>query len=1094
MTENNTLYIIKKIVLSAVLLSLGMINMYADNDWKVGDDISSQLDWGDYTGKTNSSKYWRGTSAAYANNEWEVYQGSDVDRYQILYLPAGIYKFKCQAFYRDGINEDAGKKYFAGTSSTNAVLYVENGFMTDKTGNKNGSFVTSRVWSTPLCSQWVNMNTQQLFETTDWRNDAQYEHGDETYWAPNCMESAEIYFSKGMYDKNEVRFVVMQDGYVKLGIRKPGNHIASDWLIFTNFRIIYDGEAGESVVIAISKQRYDDVIAECRDLYDEISASGHTGLAGLLDNMVTAIDDNAQTFITSSEYDESANALENIHKKFGRALIDTDKLSVLIKNCESIANTSVYAGLESFVTAINEAKKVFNADASELSSYADFEKAYNALSAARVKYLLTQEPQDGGMYDFSRLINFPFFCNNEYTPTWNSEKGYYVYEDEIENTWTKIQEQNWVDVYTDHPGWDKIASDVTWTTNPNEAGEWIYNQNNTSGWMGEIENVIIQHGYTAVGAWSGDPVVGYQEMRQVISGIPNGYYSVGALFINAGNEPDGGQYIYINPGTKPDNKTMEKAQFTQACQHWWTGDASIWRTQDWQNLRTEMVYVDNGSITIGSRSTWFYAVTGFQLYYFGDRPSFNELIVPLINEAKTNIVTHLSWKGDIAAANAILGKIPSNIQDKEVYQQAFNTIQEANEYVVKASAVIDEYNKTTLADFTRLTTLYDTNSDEHGLAVAALNRINSLGEAEDDTYLKALSAAEDYNAYASYLSYVKKAQEFVSNNPELERILLAQFGELKAKYATAATLQEYMQVLSVPYNRSILISLGIEQATIDNPVDVTMLIVNSDYSQGAKGWKGEMTVDSLGTVECWNRNFNVSQTVYNLPAGRYRIQVQAFYRDNLNSGEAYKNWWQTDAYNDITLWKNANAILYANSEETFLTSIASFISAEQSHSQYVEKWQLSEKKDELGNDIMEPVWVYQEDAKFGTENEYPWDEKVDDLGNVYYYPNSLRGASCRFAKSEDAYINTVEVAIEEDESMTFGIKKNVTIDGDWVAMDNWKLFYLGEEEPVVGIESTTSSHIGESKIYSLDGIQRSSLSKGINIVKKADNTIVKIIR
>lgn len=1079
-----------KFMLSALMITFSVIGALAGNEWQAGEDISSQIAWGDYSGKTNSSKYWRGTSASYSNGEWEIFQGADVDRYQIVYLPAGIYKFKCQGFYRDGINEDAAKKFFAGTSSTNAVLYVENG----KAGSTSSSFVASRTWSTPLCSQWSTKNTVHLFEATDWRNDAQYEAGNATYWAPNCMESAEVYFAKGMYDSNEVRFVVDVDGYVRLGIRKPGNHIASDWLIFSNFRIIYEDAADESEVLGIFKQMYDEKMHDCRELHAAITASGYKALAELFDDSMDFIDSRSSGFVKSSEYDDAIKSLQAIYDVYNKSYSDTRKLSVLIKNCENLADAGSFSGIESFKKAVSDAKNVFNSSASELSSCADLTNAFNDLIVARVRYFMTQKPQEGGMYDFTRLINFPFFCNNEYTPTWDSEKGYFVYNDAIENTWATIQEQSWKEVLESHPAWVQIASDVTWTTNAEATDEWIYKPNNTSGWMGDIEVVNAQHGYTSVGAWSSDPIEGYQEMRQVVRGLPNGYYSVGALYINAGNEPDEGQYIYINPGSAPDDKTMEKAQFTHAAEHWWSGDKSIWRTQGWQNLRTEMVYVNNGCVTIGSRSTWFYGVTGFQLYYYGDKPDFNELVKPLLADAQENIENNLTWKGDIAAANAIINNVPAVINNKKEYQEAYNSIQEANQYVIKATSVIEEFKNTTLVNFAKLPIMYESDADEYQVAVTAFNRIQSLGEAASNTYSAALTAADDYNAYASYLSYVKGVKEYTNENSELSGVLSSQLSVLKTRYVDAATLERYTQELAVPYNKSIIASLRVDEATVNNPVELTSLIVNPNYDQGNKGWKGDMTVDSLGTVERWNCNFDINQTVYNLPAGIYRIQVQAFYRENLTSKEAYENWWhRTEAYMDSDLWEYPNAKLYANGEETAVTSIASVTCSDQSHTQYVDRWQEAEEADASGDIVMEPVWVYQADARFGTENDYPWDEKIDDLGNVYYYPNSLRGASCRFAKSPDKYINTVEVKIAEDESITFGVKKDVTIEADWVAMDNWRLFYLGPETPV-SVSDANSRRAFETKVYSLDGVQRTSLRKGVNIVRKADGSFVKIVK
>ena len=44
-------------------------------------------------------------------------------------------------------------------------------------------------------------------------------------------------------------------------------------------------------------------------------------------------------------------------------------------------------------------------------------------------------------------------------------------------------------------------------------------------------------------------------------------------------------------------------------------------------------------------------------------------------------------------------------------------------------------------------------------------------------------------------------------------------------------------------------------------------------------------------------------------------------------------------------------------------------------------------------------------------------------------------------------LKTIQVMIEDGESLTFGLKKDTTIDGDWCLFDNFQLFYLGTDVP-----------------------------------------------
>jgi hypothetical protein len=329
------------------------------------------------------------------------------------------------------------------------------------------------------------------------------------------------------------------------------------------------------------------------------------------------------------------------------------------------------------------------------------------------------------------------------------------------------------------------------------------------------------------------------------------------------------------------------------------------------------------------------------------------------------------------------------------------------------------------------------------------------------------------------------------NNAEVAAVIATQNAHLIANYANAATLAEFKAALAAPYNKALLASLGMDGASETNPVDITSLIINPKFDEGAKGWDGEMTVDSLGTVERWNCDFNISQTIYALPAGCYKIQAQALYRDAGDAEAAYNNWFYT-AGEEMEFWETGYAKMFANGRVETVTSIASETFTDQSHTAYVSGWQIAEEGDENGNDVWEPVWVYQEDLADDAKNAYPFDTKVDDLGEISYYPASLRGVARRFEKSPEAYINTVEVMVEEGGSLTFGLRNDGFIANHWIAFDNFKLFYLGAN-PSTGIDSVTNAATGKTEYYTISGVRLNGAQKGINIVKMADGKVKKVL-
>jgi hypothetical protein len=542
------------------------------------------------------------------------------------------------------------------------------------------------------------------------------------------------------------------------------------------------------------------------------------------------------------------------------------------------------------------------------------------------------------------------------------------------------------------------------------------------------------------------------------------------------------QYVYIGAGD-----AKEIANLTMKGNPWWGGDKYAWRAGVWQKLTTNMVYVSDGKVTIGSSSDAFYAATGFQLYYYGENPDFTALLGPSLEAAKANI-ENLPWAGDKAAANAILASIPTVIDSQEAYQAALKALADINTYIQTATDAINNWKS--IENFGTLLEAQPEGSPESELVMTAYVYTLGLGEGENDTYLDAIASGNDYNAYVSYLDYRSGMGELI-NNAEVAAVIATQNAHLIANYANAATLAEFKAALAAPYNKALLASLGMDGASETNPVDITSLIINPKFDEGAKGWDGEMTVDSLGTVERWNCDFNISQTIYALPAGCYKIQAQALYRDAGDAEAAYNNWFYT-AGEEMEFWETGYAKMFANGRVETVTSIASETFTDQSHTAYVSGWQIAEEGDENGNDVWEPVWVYQEDLADDAKNAYPFDTKVDDLGEISYYPASLRGVARRFEKSPEAYINTVEVMVEEGGSLTFGLRNDGFIANHWIAFDNFKLFYLGAN-PSTGIDSVTNAATGKTEYYTISGVRVNGAQKGINIVKMSDGKVKKVL-
>lgn len=170
-----------------------------------------------------------------------------------------------------------------------------------------------------------------------------------------------------------------------------------------------------------------------------------------------------------------------------------------------------------------------------------------------------------------------------------------------------------------------------------------------------------------------------------------------------------------------------------------------------------------------------------------------------------------------------------------------------------------------------------------------------------------------------------------------------------------------------------------EAAGIDftnTPADCTALIATPSFENevgenSVDGWNAtgynfgnDDTQKSALALEFYNKAFDLNQTLYGLPNGKYRVEVNAFARLN----EAKTN----------------------------------------------------------------PVYLYANNAQV----------EVIDLDQESGIGDMVSAAA---AFSAGQYLNTLEVTVT-DKTLRIGIKKETNNDSttDWVIMDNWKLWYLGE--------------------------------------------------
>lgn len=1069
----------KKLLLTAaVFLAASYAQKSVAADWTEGQDITEQVGWGNLSFENEPFDYWKFTSSKGSTTQtgglFEVYDGADADLYQYVQLPAGMYRVECQGYYRCGTSWDDDPNSYGNPDRWEdlALLYAQNGTY-DITSEE---FTPARTFKTPLMPRLFDFQATQLYvgpkEGEDGYQGWDMSDGDygDKGWGPCSVPGSLVWFNEGKYQPyndgegvkyNTVTFFLTEDGYVRIGVRKTDPRSADSFMV-TNFHLYYEGEAGEAAELMALQDEVADYYHQLEDMENQYSG-------GMI---YTLISDARMEFdaeygniegLTKEECLAAIDIIKDVFEKAAAAQAAYAKLEGIIKVMEILYNSTDYAGKADFGAVLQKAQNCIdpNYELAEGEGFDTFQTVYDELCAARIAYLMTQE-QVNGAYNFSSAINTAFFCDNQYTPIWSADANAYVFPtidglDESlqpDNTWATIQEQSYPEAKADASRSEWVPICETVKINEREVeNQWVIRSTTWHG--GGPIGVTMQHGYPAIGGWTDKPTGNPELLYQIITGLPNGYYSMSALMCNAGADISDLQYAYIEAG-----ESKEIAHLTQKGNPWWGGNRDQWRQTVWQKLTTNMVYVGDGRVTIGTSSDAFYASTGFQLYYYGEEPNFTALVAPAVASAQANI-ENLTWPGDKAAAQAILAEIPEQIGGQEAYQAALATIARANEYVATATNVINNWKA--IENFSALNEKQTADSPEYAIVETAFMQVLTLGEGETDTYLDAIAADNDYAAYVDYLDYRSAMGQLASSDEELARLIAAQNEVLTQNYATAAQLTDYKAQLAAPYNKALLVSLGYDKATPDNPVDITALIVNPNFNEGAKGWQGNPTLTSdqttfaeeLGSAEVWNTTFNVSQTIYSLPAGLYRVEAQAFYRDAADASAAYNNWWYT-AGTDPEFWENANAKLYANNNTTDIVSIASVELTVPSMQAFRDKVVAAEEADEHGDEIWVDHWKAQDSIVAQQYMPYVevaadgwfWDTKIEDNDDVYYYPASLMGVSNCFRNNPTAYVNTVTAKVKEGGSLSLGVKKDVVISGDWVAFDNFRLYYLGASAPI----------------------------------------------
>jgi len=194
------------------------------------------------------------------------------------------------------------------------------------------------------------------------------------------------------------------------------------------------------------------------------------------------------------------------------------------------------------------------------------------------------------------------------------------------------------------------------------------------------------------------------------------------------------------------------------------------------------------------------------------------------------------------------------------------------------------------------------------------------------------------------------------------------------------------------------------------PYDLTFLLANADFDKSTQGWSLD-PVHSYGAVEFYQTNFDLYQTLHNMPAGTYQLTAGAFQRPGQ----------QADVYTAYQAGTdNVNASLYINSTAEKIKNI---MAGQQSAS--------------IAN------------GEYTTE------------GNTYV-PDNMESGSAYLNAGK--YANSIQGEFAAGD-LRIGLR-GTTGNGYWVMADNFRLYYFGTNGEVLSLKDQLATN-GFTKITQL---------------------------
>lgn len=486
--------------------------------------------------------------------------------------------------------------------------------------------------------------------------------------------------------------------------------------------------------------------------------------------------------------------------------------------------------------------------------------------------------------------------------------------------------------------------------------EDVTNKVNKTGWTGAGDG--YQGGGINTARQYGDKSIG-RHIYQTVSGLENGTYEVALYSIsqkewNGSLASDAGNVAYVFAAE------------------------GAYELKEWINARARAAYPGDENLGIytlsGVKVTGGTLTLGMGLAQ-ADLTEWHHVQIKSLIRTNAPDLTDFANALALAVSNAeaLNGLIPT---------AAYNAIQ----------AVVAEKNKTytTGDDYQAATTAINTAIGTYGSATMQANY------AEYKTFVQAINALKAVAVTAD----TESAK--TTNTSTLETAMSDIDAAVEAVTDDASTITTQIQSMKAAGKAYIT---GLVPADPDNaPFDMTFLIVNPTFvNNNTTGWSGDTDKvgfgQKCGNAEFYQQEFDIYQTLTDMPKATYQLKVKAFNRPGWASAviPAYVN--AEDKKNGTY---GTHSVIYVNSGEQAIYNAASAMNTT---------------------------------AKGGSESSATVNEVT------YYIPNDMNAANTYFNAGN--YDNSVTVLCTTG-SIKFGFKSVEThVDGDWTIFDDFRLYMTG---------------------------------------------------